>query len=178
MTAISRKSIVAIRPDGSLAGYFKRASDLVKVLDVDWGLLRKALEEGEVYNGLKWMFEPDFRDKWMVGESMKFNKPEDYERYASQSKEDNDKKRRVAELECALKKVNRMKSMKRSVPERKTPRQRVVLEVVFPDIGIKFDSVRQACRCMCVPVSTMYRYASSGKRMERLGSHVVIVYEE
>ena len=73
-----QRSIVAVNTDGSMAGCF----DSIKVAHEKYGLTRhlltKACKTGNLYRGIKWMFEDEYRHLWEQGKTdmLKYERPE------------------------------------------------------------------------------------------------------
>ena len=61
------KSVVAVNPDGSMAGCF----DSIKVAHEKYHLTRhlivRSCRQGGLYRGYRWMFEDEYRKAWLEG---------------------------------------------------------------------------------------------------------------
>ena len=74
----NQRSIVAVNTDGSMAGCF----DSIKVAHEKYGLTRymltKACKTGNLYRGIKWMYEDEYRKLWEQGktDTLKYERPE------------------------------------------------------------------------------------------------------
>lgn len=70
------KAICAVKPDGSMAGWFESQKQLREYLGLKSISVSKPLRTGSFYYGFKWMLLEEYRDKWMNGEDMSYSIPE------------------------------------------------------------------------------------------------------
>ena len=57
--------VVAIKPDGSIAGYFDFIKDAVEKYGMDRHSITDSCKRGTICRGLKWMYEEDYRKYYM-----------------------------------------------------------------------------------------------------------------
>lgn len=69
------RAICAIKPDGSMAGWFENRKQLFEYIGRELSSLSQALNRGKFCLGLKWMYLDEYRDKWMKGEDMSYTIP-------------------------------------------------------------------------------------------------------
>ena len=60
-----KRRVVAVNPDGSVAGVFEFIKDAVAKYGMDRHSITKSCRQGRICHGLKWFYEEDFRKIYM-----------------------------------------------------------------------------------------------------------------
>lgn len=63
-----RHSVVAVNPDGSVAGYFEFIKDAVEKYGMDRHSITDSCKRGTICRGLRWWYEEEFREIYLRGE--------------------------------------------------------------------------------------------------------------
>lgn len=63
-----RHSVVAVNPDGSIAGYFEFIKDAVDKYGMDRHSITDSCKRGTICRGLRWWYEEEFREIYLRGE--------------------------------------------------------------------------------------------------------------
>ena len=74
--------VVAVNPNGSVAGSFGSVKDAAQYCKIDRHSITKSCKHGSVCKGLRWYYEEDFRKIFMDIEKLKFTPNPDRERYS------------------------------------------------------------------------------------------------
>lgn len=187
-------SIVAIKPNGQLAGYFPDWREVGSVIDYHPKQLMHSIETGEVYFGLKWMREEDFQIRHFRGDDLSFPVPDNYDVYLRQplrmSKErmiiEQMKMQRIENLKRANETIDRMrqKRMKRERQESNIcvqgPAKRVGRCKPFycVETGKQYSNIQDACFDLQAPYSTIWSCLSEDRWMKSKNIHLKYVEEE
>lgn len=81
MTKYFGRPICAVKPDGSMAGWFETQKQLGEYLGVKNVSVSLPLRDGSFYHGFKWMWLDEYRDKWMNGEDLSYEVPKVFNIY-------------------------------------------------------------------------------------------------
>lgn len=63
-----KHSVVAVNPDGSIAGYFEFIKDAVDKYGMDRHSITDSCKRGTICRGLRWWYEEEFREIYLRGE--------------------------------------------------------------------------------------------------------------
>lgn len=63
-----KRSVVAVNPDGSIAGYFEFIKDAVDKYGMDRHSITDSCKRGTICRGLRWWYEEEFREIYLRGE--------------------------------------------------------------------------------------------------------------
>lgn len=63
-----KRSVVAVNPDGSVAGYFECIKDAVEKYGMDRHSITDSCRLGTICRGLRWWYEEEFREIYLRGE--------------------------------------------------------------------------------------------------------------
>lgn len=63
-----KRSVVAVNPDGSIAGYFEFIKDAVEKYGMDRHSITDSCKRGTICRGLRWWYEEEFREIYLRGE--------------------------------------------------------------------------------------------------------------
>ena len=66
-----KRPVVAVNPDGSVAGYFERIKDAVEKYGMDRHSITDSCRRGTICRGLRWWYEEEFREIYLRGETDK-----------------------------------------------------------------------------------------------------------
>ena len=192
--ASEKISVVAIKPNGRLAGYFPDWREVGSVIDYHPKQLMRSIETGEVYFGLKWMREEDFQIRHFRGDDLSFPVPDNYDVYLRQplrmSKErmiiEQMKLQRIENLKRANEAIERMRKKRRKRERLESnicvqgPAKRVGKCKPFycVETGKRYDSIQDACFDLQAPYSTIWGCLHEGGWMKSKNVHLKYVMEE
>lgn len=63
-----KSSVVAVNPDGSIAGYFEYIQDAVDKYGMDRHSITDSCKRGTICRGLRWWYEAEFREIYLRGD--------------------------------------------------------------------------------------------------------------
>lgn len=66
-----KRPVVAVNPDGSIAGYFECIKDAVEKYGMDRHSITDSCRLGTICRGLRWWYEEEFREIYLRGETDK-----------------------------------------------------------------------------------------------------------
>lgn len=66
-----KRPVVAVNPDGSVAGYFECIKDAVDKYGMDRHSITDSCRRGTICRGLRWWYEEEFREIYLRGETDK-----------------------------------------------------------------------------------------------------------
>ena len=66
-----KRPVVAVNPDGSVAGYFECIKDAVEKYGMDRHSITDSCRRGTICRGLRWWYEEEFREIYLRGETDK-----------------------------------------------------------------------------------------------------------
>lgn len=189
--------IVAIKPNGQLAGYFPDWREVGSVIDYHPKQLMRSIETGEVYFGLKWMREEDFQLRHFRGDDLSFPVPDNYDVYLRQpfrmSKErmiiEQMKMQRIENLKLANEAIERMRQKRRKrerqekldgeiraqIPAKQAGRCKPFYCV---ETGKRYESIQEACFDLQAPYATIWGCLHEGRWMKSKNIHLKYVTEE
>ena len=59
--------VVAVKPDGSMGGYFEFIRDACLIYGMDWHSITDSCKRGTICFGFRWMYEEEYRKYWLQG---------------------------------------------------------------------------------------------------------------
>ena len=65
------RPVVAVKPDGSMGGYFESISAAVRLYGMDRHSISDSCRKGSICHGFRWMYDEEYREYWMNGQTHK-----------------------------------------------------------------------------------------------------------
>lgn len=168
-----RKAVCCIKPNGELAGYYEHVSDVTRVLlNADLKRLVACVHSGEVYMGLKWMWEPDFKDAYFMKKDLSFPVPKDYHIYLKKPFRTTKEREREMRMEQQATEKLRLIEQRKKDRESREKNARACMrnrEVICIETGKVYKSAMSLALELGSPYSTIYNCIKEGTKLRLNG---------
>ena len=168
----SHHPVVAINPDGSVAGYFEYVKGAASKCGITRHSITYSCRKGTICKGFRWYYEEDFRKIYEEQrmDELKFCKKERVvKKFQEWSKEKQESRRKISR-ETSLRLVNDPNS--NFGPNRKAP-PAISKKVICLDSGEVYQSVAECSRKTGLGLSALY---VSLRRFTKCGGKKFMLY--
>lgn len=185
-----KRAVVAVNPDGSVAGYFECIKDAVDKYGMDRHSITDSCRRGTICRGLRWWYEEEFREIYLRGENdkLKYTLDPNRDRLTYHFKkghkagngwdkcsEEKKKKRREIARERALQMIQEgtknfaKPKMKRPVRCITTGKEYDSLKSCAADTGIASNQIGRAARLRVATHKKRFEFIGPDERLRKNG---------
>lgn len=185
-----KHSVVAVNPDGSIAGYFEFIKDAVDKYGMDRHSITDSCKRGTICRGLRWWYEEEFREIYLRGEFDKlkytldpnrdrltyhFKKGHKFGNGWDRCSEEKKQKRRELARKRALQMIQEGKKnfakprMEKPVRCITTGKEYDSLKTCSADTGIASNQIGRAARLGVATHKKRFEFIGSDERLRKNG---------
>ena len=185
-----KRSVVAVNPDGSVAGYFEFIKDAVDKYGMDRHSITDSCKRGTICRGLRWWYEEEFREIYLRGEFEKLKYTLDpnrdrltyhfkkghkagngWDRCAEEKKQKRRELARKRALQMIHEEHNSFGKPKMEKPVRciTTGKEYDSLKACSADTGIPSNQIGRAAKLGVVTHKLRFEFISLGERLKKNG---------